>query len=97
VPVWDLAAEPVPKYFYDDLGSALFEAITRLPEYYLTRVERDLLATYGREIAGALDGPVELVELGSGKRGEDAPADRRDPRTPAAADLSTRSTSRPTR
>src|ERR1700684_1866750 len=55
-----------PKYFYDDLGSALFEAITRLPEYYLTRVERDLLATYGREIAGALDGPIELVELGSG-------------------------------
>jgi L-histidine N-alpha-methyltransferase len=55
-----------PKYFYDDLGSALFEAITRLPEYYLTRVERDLLATYGREIAGALAGPLELVELGSG-------------------------------
>ncbi|HZX68400.1 MAG TPA: L-histidine N(alpha)-methyltransferase [Candidatus Elarobacter sp.] len=55
-----------PKYFYDDLGSALFEAITRLPEYYLTRVERDLLATYGREIAGAFDGPIELIELGSG-------------------------------
>src|SRR6202451_2624392 len=55
-----------PKYFYDDLGSALFEAITRLPEYYLTRVERDLLATYGREIAGALGAPIELVELGSG-------------------------------
>ncbi|MDB5028465.1 MAG: hypothetical protein JWO66_2154 [Candidatus Eremiobacteraeota bacterium] len=55
-----------PKYFYDDLGSALFEAITRLPEYYLTRVERDLLATYGREIAGSLAGPLELVELGSG-------------------------------
>jgi len=55
-----------PKYFYDDLGSSLFEAICRLPEYYLTRVERDLLATYGREIAGALDGPLELVELGSG-------------------------------
>ncbi len=54
------------KYFYDDLGSALFEAITRLPEYYLTRVERDLLATYGREIAGRLRGPLELVELGSG-------------------------------
>jgi L-histidine Nalpha-methyltransferase len=64
-----LGARPLslaPKYFYDDLGSALFEAITRLPEYYLTRVERDLLATYGREIAGALDGPLELVELGSG-------------------------------
>src|ERR1700676_4747274 len=55
-----------PMYFYDDLGSALFEAITRLPEYYLTRVERDLLATYGREIVAALDGPLELVELGSG-------------------------------
>jgi L-histidine N-alpha-methyltransferase len=56
-----------PKYFYDDLGSALFEAITRLPEYYLTRVERDLLATYGREIASALGPePLELIELGSG-------------------------------
>jgi L-histidine Nalpha-methyltransferase len=55
-----------PKYFYDDLGSSLFEAICRLPEYYLTRVERDLLATYGREIVGLFDGPIELVELGSG-------------------------------
>jgi L-histidine N-alpha-methyltransferase len=55
-----------PKYFYDDLGSALFEAICRLPEYYLTRVERDLLATYSREIVAALGGPLELVELGSG-------------------------------
>jgi dimethylhistidine N-methyltransferase len=55
-----------PKYFYDDLGSALFEAITRLPEYYLTRVERDLLASYAREIVGGFDEPLELVELGSG-------------------------------
>src|ERR1700684_111005 len=55
-----------PKYFYDDLGSALFEGITRLPEYYVTRVERDLLATYGREIVAAFEGPLELVELGSG-------------------------------
>jgi L-histidine Nalpha-methyltransferase len=55
-----------PKYFYDDLGSAIFEAIVRLPEYYLGRVERDLLVTYGREIAAALPGPLELVELGSG-------------------------------
>lgn len=55
-----------PKYFYDDLGSALFEAICRLPEYYLTRVERDLLATYGREIVALMGGPLELVELGSG-------------------------------
>ena len=32
-----------PKYFYDHAGSLLFEEITRLPEYYLTRVERELL------------------------------------------------------
>lgn len=56
----------MPKYFYDDLGSALFEAITHLPEYYLTRVERDLLATYGSQIVASIDGPLELVELGSG-------------------------------
>lgn len=56
-----------PKYFYDDLGSALFEAICRLPEYYLTRVERDLLATYGGQIVDAFgDDALELVELGSG-------------------------------
>jgi L-histidine N-alpha-methyltransferase len=55
-----------PRYFYDDLGSALFDAITRLPEYYLTRVERDLLATYGSQIVAAFDEPLELVELGSG-------------------------------
>jgi len=54
------------KYFYDDLGSSLFEAICRLPEYYLTRVERDLLATYGREIVASFGTPLELVELGSG-------------------------------
>jgi L-histidine Nalpha-methyltransferase len=56
----------MPKYFYDDLGSALFEAITHLPEYYLTRIERDLLATYAPEIVGAFEEPLELLELGSG-------------------------------
>ncbi len=56
----------MPKYFYDDVGSALFETITRLPEYYLTRIERDLLATYGAEIVAAFGEPLELVELGSG-------------------------------
>src|SRR5471032_3255597 len=56
----------MPKYFYDDLGSALFESITHLPEYYLTRAERDLLATYAGEIVGAFNVPIELVELGSG-------------------------------
>src|SRR6185312_11069758 len=56
----------MPQYFYDDLGSALFEAITHLPEYYLTRVERDLLATYGSQIVASFEGPLELLELGSG-------------------------------
>ena len=56
----------MPKYFYDDLGSALFEAITHLPEYYLTRIERDLLATYAPDIVAAFGEPLELLELGSG-------------------------------
>ncbi len=56
----------MPKYFYDDLGSALFETITHLPEYYLTRVERDLLATYAPDIVAGFGEPLELVELGSG-------------------------------
>lgn len=55
-----------PKYFYDDLGSALFDAITRLPEYYLTRAETEILRVWGRQIVTALGGPLELLELGSG-------------------------------
>ncbi len=55
-----------PKYFYDALGSALFEAITLLPEYYLTRAETAILERYAGEMLSALEGPVELVEFGSG-------------------------------
>lgn len=55
-----------PKYFYDELGSALFEAITLLPEYYLTRTEADILERYAPEMIGALGGSIELVEFGSG-------------------------------
>jgi len=55
-----------PKYFYDDLGSKLFESICLLPEYYLTRAETEILVTHGDEIARSLNGPVRLVELGSG-------------------------------
>ena len=55
-----------PKYFYDELGSALFEAICALPEYYLTRTEAAILDAKAHEIASALAGPIELVELGSG-------------------------------
>ena len=55
-----------PKYFYDDLGSALFEAICELPEYYLTRAETEILERYAPEMIAAAGGPIELVEFGSG-------------------------------
>lgn len=55
------------KYFYDDIGSALFEAITRLPEYYPTRCEAELLRTRAGAILEAAGGRVDqLLELGSG-------------------------------
>lgn len=54
------------KYLYDDLGSALFEAITHLPEYGLTRAEESLLAAQAGRIAGALVPGVMVAELGSG-------------------------------
>jgi L-histidine N-alpha-methyltransferase len=54
-----------PKWFYDARGSELFEDITRLPEYYPTRAEREILADRAGEIA-ALTGAHTLVELGSG-------------------------------
>lgn len=53
------------KYFYDDRGSALFDAICDLPEYYLTRSEQGLLDQRSEEIA-ALTRANELVELGAG-------------------------------
>lgn len=64
-----LSAEPkrfLPKYFYDELGSQLFEAICLLPEYYLTRAENEILQKYSDQIVGALDGHKTLVEMGSG-------------------------------
>ena len=54
-----------PKHFYDARGSALFEDITRLPEYYPTRAEREILSTHGHQIA-QITKTRELVELGSG-------------------------------
>jgi L-histidine N-alpha-methyltransferase len=54
-----------PKYFYDDRGSQLFEAITQLPEYYPTRTEREILMAQGAAIARQV-GACDLVELGSG-------------------------------
>src|SRR5947208_9891631 len=57
-----------PKYFYDELGSQLFEAICLLPEYYLTRAEGEILARRSAEIVErASEGSrVTLFELGSG-------------------------------
>jgi L-histidine Nalpha-methyltransferase len=54
-----------PRYFYDDLGSQLFEQICDLPEYYLTRTETEILGNCADEIAH-LTGACEIVELGSG-------------------------------
>jgi dimethylhistidine N-methyltransferase len=54
-----------PKWHYDARGSALFDAITRLPEYYLTRCERAILEAHAVEIATAA-GADTLIELGSG-------------------------------
>jgi len=54
-----------PKYFYDLAGSLLFEEITRLPEYYLTRVERDLLVQYTPPLMTST-GIRTMVELGAG-------------------------------
>ncbi|WP_053725428.1 L-histidine N(alpha)-methyltransferase [Streptomyces sp. WM6378] len=54
-----------PKWFYDARGSDLFEEITRLPDYYPTRAEREILTDRAAEIAAAT-GAHTLVELGSG-------------------------------
>jgi L-histidine Nalpha-methyltransferase len=54
-----------PKYFYDERGSQLFEQITRLPEYYPTRAEQQILDRVAPEIVGETE-PGELVELGPG-------------------------------
>lgn len=55
-----------PKYFYDDAGSQLFEAICRQPEYYLTRTETKLLVDYADEIASLTGSGCYLIEPGSG-------------------------------
>src|SRR5271157_583353 len=54
------------KYLYDELGSALFEAICVLPEYGLTRADARLLERHARDIVDGLPSPVQVAELGSG-------------------------------
>ncbi|HLI83293.1 MAG TPA: L-histidine N(alpha)-methyltransferase [Bryobacteraceae bacterium] len=61
------------RYLYDDVGSALFEAITRLPEYGLTRADARLLARHAQEIVAGVPGRVVLVELGSGSGAKTRP------------------------
>ena len=67
--VTGLSANPkqlLPKYFYDETGSQLFEEITRLPEYYLTRTELKILRDNAPAIAALIPRDAALVELGAG-------------------------------
>ncbi|HEY9237920.1 MAG TPA: L-histidine N(alpha)-methyltransferase [Burkholderiaceae bacterium] len=64
-----LRSEPAhasPKYFYDRLGSHLFEAITELPEYYPTRTEAAIFAVHGAAMAERIGAGATLVDLGAG-------------------------------
>lgn len=55
-----------PRWFYDEVGSALFDAICFLPEYYVTRAETEVLTSFREEIVASFGPHVRLVELGSG-------------------------------
>lgn len=64
-----LFAQPAvipPKYFYDALGCALFDAICELPEYYLTRTERRIFAAHRETIAAVVGQNRQFVDLGAG-------------------------------
>jgi L-histidine Nalpha-methyltransferase len=64
-----LQAEPKrvpPKYFYDEVGSQLFQRITALPEYYLTRTETGILERHAVEIAKMMPPDAAMVEFGAG-------------------------------
>ena len=59
-------ASASPKFFYDRLGSHLFEAITELPEYYPTRTEAAIFAAHGAQMAGHVGAGATLIDLGAG-------------------------------
>jgi dimethylhistidine N-methyltransferase len=64
-----LLAEPKrvpPKYFYDEVGSRLFQRITTLPEYYLTRTETGILERHAGELAKLIPSNAAMVEFGAG-------------------------------
>jgi L-histidine N-alpha-methyltransferase len=73
-----------PWLFYDEAGSALFEKITELAEYYLTRAERSIFAERAEEIISSVGHPLTIAELGSGTASKTglllAAAARRQPR-----------------
>jgi len=54
------------RFFYDEVGSQIFEEICELPEYYLTRAESEILQDRGHDVAKRFSLPISLVELGSG-------------------------------
>jgi dimethylhistidine N-methyltransferase len=60
------AAHVAPKFFYDALGSRLFDAITELPEYYPTRTEAAIFRRHGRAMAEAIGPQSTLIDLGAG-------------------------------
>src|SRR5438132_12066491 len=64
-----LFAQPAvipPKYFYDALGCALFDAICELPEYYLTRTERRIFSAHRETIAAVVGRNRQFIDLGAG-------------------------------
>jgi dimethylhistidine N-methyltransferase len=59
-------ARVAPKYFYDRLGSHLFDAITELPEYYPTRTEAAIFSSHGATMARQIGAGATLIDLGAG-------------------------------
>jgi len=59
-------ASVAPKYFYDALGSRLFEAICELPEYYPTRTEAGIFERDGADMAQHIGSGMTLIDLGAG-------------------------------
>ena len=59
-----------PKFFYDERGSQLFDRITTVPEYYLTRTEIDILTRHAEAIAGCMGASPVLIEPGAGNCGK---------------------------
>lgn len=82
-------ASIAPKFFYDALGSRLFEAICELPEYDLPRAEREIMREHGAEIAAAVGSGCTLIDLGAGNCAKaERLFDRLEPAQYVAVDIS---------